>query len=224
LRRQRSGGPQASRTAASRSFVTSTPKIDPSGSIRTYSVAWVRFIALSNGSPSSSADNSSPSSSRRARSPHETQGRRCRCRLHLVLRARDLAHPRRAALHLVYLGNGESLRCEPDERDLLATERKLEALWKAIERATDSGDWRARKSALSAGVTTKRCAPNGAVRRHRCRSRSDRHQCPNRTPCCDGFMEKRIKKEFRSCRHSKDGVHSFTFCDGENPRNLCGCQ
>ena len=32
-------------------------------------------------------------------------------------------------LQLVYLGNGEMLRYEPDEADLLATERKVEALW-----------------------------------------------------------------------------------------------
>ncbi|MEJ7705886.1 MAG: PD-(D/E)XK nuclease family protein [Nocardioidaceae bacterium] len=51
-------------------------------------------------------------------------------------------------LQLVYLGNGELLRYEPDERDLLATERKIEALWRAIERAHATGEWRARKSAL----------------------------------------------------------------------------
>ena len=33
-----------------------------------------------------------------------------------------------AMLQLVYLGNGEILRYEPDEADLLATERKVEAL------------------------------------------------------------------------------------------------
>lgn len=51
-------------------------------------------------------------------------------------------------LQLVYLGNGEMLRYEPDERDLLATERKVEALWRAIERARSTGDWRPRRSAL----------------------------------------------------------------------------
>jgi len=51
-------------------------------------------------------------------------------------------------LQLVYLGNGEVLRYSPDESDLLATERKLEALWTAIARATESGDWRPRPSAL----------------------------------------------------------------------------
>ena len=39
-------------------------------------------------------------------------------------------------LQLMYLGNGEIVRYEPDEADLLATERKIEALWVAIERAT----------------------------------------------------------------------------------------
>ncbi|CAN5827394.1 RecB family exonuclease [soil metagenome] len=53
-----------------------------------------------------------------------------------------------ALLQLVYLGNSEVVRYVPDEADLLATERKLEALWAAISRATESGDWRARPSAL----------------------------------------------------------------------------
>ncbi|MEP6666303.1 MAG: RecB family exonuclease [Nocardioidaceae bacterium] len=51
-------------------------------------------------------------------------------------------------LQLVYLGNGEMLRYEPDESDLLATERKVEALWKAIQRATATGEWRPSKSVL----------------------------------------------------------------------------
>ena len=41
-------------------------------------------------------------------------------------------------LQLVYLGNAEMLRYEPDERDLLATERKVQALWDAIQRANES--------------------------------------------------------------------------------------
>ncbi len=48
-----------------------------------------------------------------------------------------------AMLQLVYLGNGEVLRYVPDERDLLATERKVQAIWEAIRRAEASGDWRA---------------------------------------------------------------------------------
>jgi putative RecB family exonuclease len=51
-------------------------------------------------------------------------------------------------LQLVYLGNGEMLRYEPEERDLLATERKVEALWKAIQRAHEAREWRPNKSAL----------------------------------------------------------------------------
>ena len=35
-------------------------------------------------------------------------------------------------LQLIYLGSGEVLRYSPDEGDLLATERKVEALWQAI--------------------------------------------------------------------------------------------
>ena len=47
-----------------------------------------------------------------------------------------------AMLQLVYLGNGEILRYVPDEADLLATERKVEAVWRAIRDAEQSGDWR----------------------------------------------------------------------------------
>lgn len=51
-------------------------------------------------------------------------------------------------LQLIYLGNGEVLSYAPDAHDLLATERKLEALWRAISRAVETGDWRPRQSAL----------------------------------------------------------------------------
>jgi putative RecB family exonuclease len=53
-----------------------------------------------------------------------------------------------AVLQLVYLGNGEILRYVPDERDLLATERKVEALWAAIRTAKLTGDWRPNRSRL----------------------------------------------------------------------------
>jgi putative RecB family exonuclease len=53
-----------------------------------------------------------------------------------------------AMLQLVYLGNGEMLRYVPDEHDLLATERKVEAIWRAIRIAEESGDWRPRRSKL----------------------------------------------------------------------------
>ena len=51
-------------------------------------------------------------------------------------------------LQLMYLSTGAVLRYEPDEADLLAMERKVDALWAAIQRAIGSGDWRASPSAL----------------------------------------------------------------------------
>jgi putative RecB family exonuclease len=51
-------------------------------------------------------------------------------------------------LQLMYLAEGEVLRYAPDESDLLATERKVAALWQAIERAAAAGDWRARPGKL----------------------------------------------------------------------------
>ncbi len=53
-----------------------------------------------------------------------------------------------AMLQLIYLGNGEILRYRPDEQDLLATERKIEAIWLAIEQARASSDWQPRRSPL----------------------------------------------------------------------------
>ncbi len=51
-------------------------------------------------------------------------------------------------LQLVYLGNAEILRYVPDEDDLRATERKVEAIWRAIRRAEETGDWRPRPSRM----------------------------------------------------------------------------
>ena len=51
-------------------------------------------------------------------------------------------------LQLVYLGNSEIVRYCPDEAELVAMERKLKALWKAIETAALSGDWQPSKSRL----------------------------------------------------------------------------
>jgi len=53
-----------------------------------------------------------------------------------------------ALLQLMYLGNGEIVRYAPDESDLRATVRKIDALWQAIERARSTGDWRPRPSRL----------------------------------------------------------------------------
>lgn len=51
-------------------------------------------------------------------------------------------------LQLIYLGNGEMLRYTPDEADLLATERKVEAIFRAIRQAEETGDWRPNPSRL----------------------------------------------------------------------------
>ena len=64
-----------------------------------------------------------------------------------------------AMLQLIYLGNGELLRYVPDERDLIATERKVEAIWQAIRRAEESGDWRPRRSRLCAWCSYQAICP-----------------------------------------------------------------
>ncbi|MDQ1687358.1 MAG: putative RecB family exonuclease [Frankiaceae bacterium] len=55
-----------------------------------------------------------------------------------------------ALLQLMYLGDKEILRYRPDEADLNATERKIEALWTAIRRATETGEFKANPGPLCA--------------------------------------------------------------------------
>lgn len=54
--------------------------------------------------------------------------------------------PRR--LQLVYLGDGRVVTYDPDEASLLATERTVEAVWAAIERATRAAEFTAKPSRL----------------------------------------------------------------------------
>jgi len=51
-------------------------------------------------------------------------------------------------LQLIYLADGQVVRLEPDEGDLLALERTLRALAVAISRARQSGDFRANRTRL----------------------------------------------------------------------------
>jgi putative RecB family exonuclease len=62
-------------------------------------------------------------------------------------------------LQLMYLGNGEIVRFAPDESDLRATVRKIDALWRAIERAKATGDWRPRPSRLCAWCAHQAICP-----------------------------------------------------------------
>jgi putative RecB family exonuclease len=64
-----------------------------------------------------------------------------------------------AMLQLIYLGNGEILRYQPDEADLRATERKVEAIWDAIRRAQESGDWRPNPGRLCAWCAHQSLCP-----------------------------------------------------------------
>ncbi len=51
-------------------------------------------------------------------------------------------------LQLIYLGDGEVISYQPDEDDLLATQRKVDAVWRAISTAQQTGDWRPSPSRL----------------------------------------------------------------------------
>lgn len=53
-----------------------------------------------------------------------------------------------ARLQLLYLGSGERISIDPTEAELRATEAKVQALWEAIARATETDDWPARPSRL----------------------------------------------------------------------------
>jgi putative RecB family exonuclease len=63
-------------------------------------------------------------------------------------------------LQLIYLGSGDVLRYRPEESDLRAVERKLEALWTAISRAAENGDWRPRPSALCGWCSHQALCPS----------------------------------------------------------------
>ena len=65
-------------------------------------------------------------------------------------------------LQLIYLGNGEVLRYCPDEADLLAVERKVDALWKAI-----SARGRDRRLAAAQERAVRLVLPPGALPRVR---------------------------------------------------------
>lgn len=62
-------------------------------------------------------------------------------------------------LQLVYLGDPVVLWIDPTEDDLLATERKVRALWAAIEQAARTGDWRPRRSRLCSWCAHKDLCP-----------------------------------------------------------------
>jgi len=64
-----------------------------------------------------------------------------------------------SVLQLVYLGDGVVVRYEPDEADLLACERKVEAVWEAISEARTSGTWLPRKGPLCAWCSHRSLCP-----------------------------------------------------------------
>ena len=62
-------------------------------------------------------------------------------------------------LQLMYLGDGQFLRYEPNEADLLATERKLQGLWTAIAAAMEARDFPPRKNPLCNWCAHKAICP-----------------------------------------------------------------
>lgn len=74
----------------------------------------------------------------------------------VVLRSRGVLP---AALQLMYLGSGEIISESPDEQTLLATERKVEAVWEAISTARDSGQWEPRPGRMCSWCSHKPLCP-----------------------------------------------------------------
>lgn len=62
-------------------------------------------------------------------------------------------------LQLVYLGSGEIVRYAPDEQDLEATRRKVEAIWVAIGEATEAREWQPSPSRLCAWCSHQAICP-----------------------------------------------------------------
>jgi putative RecB family exonuclease len=62
-------------------------------------------------------------------------------------------------LQLIYLGNAETISYEPDLEDLLATERLLHALRRAIATAERTGDWQPRKGPMCSWCSFKTLCP-----------------------------------------------------------------
>lgn len=80
-------------------------------------------------------------------------------------------------LQLVYLGSGEVRSYDPVMADLERVERKLLALWEAIQEATRTGDWRPKPSKLCGWCDHQAVCPEfgGTPRRIPCRC-----TCPGR--------------------------------------------
>ncbi|MDQ4115269.1 MAG: PD-(D/E)XK nuclease family protein [Actinomycetota bacterium] len=64
-----------------------------------------------------------------------------------------------AMLQLIYLGSGDILRYVPDEADLLATERKAVAIWRAIRTAQETGEWQPNPGRLCGWCAHKSLCP-----------------------------------------------------------------
>jgi putative RecB family exonuclease len=64
-----------------------------------------------------------------------------------------------AMLRLIYLGDGTTISYSPDEGELRATEQQLEALWRAIASAHETGEWLPRRSARCGWCSFQQLCP-----------------------------------------------------------------
>jgi putative RecB family exonuclease len=64
-----------------------------------------------------------------------------------------------AQLRLIYLGDGTTLSYSPDEDDLRALQRQLEALWQAVALAHETGEWLPRRGGHCSWCSFQRLCP-----------------------------------------------------------------
>ena len=83
----------------------------------------------------------------RSPGPHFEQSRLNGVHFYAFLCERVLGR-RPAAVQLMYLGDGVTIRTEPTDQSLRALERKVRAIWSAIEKACERDDFRPRTSRL----------------------------------------------------------------------------
>ena len=67
---------------------------------------------------------------------------------------------RPAAIRLMYLSSGETIEATPSEQSTRFITTRTTAVWKAVERACVTGDFRPRPSALCASCAFQRWCPS----------------------------------------------------------------
>ena len=127
-----------------------------------------------------------------------------------------------AMLRLVYLGDGQMVSYEPDEQDLLATERLVEAIWHAIDRARTTGEWLPEpRVGLRAGAASRTTARRSATSRHRSPTPRLARSVGLRSPMtlCPQRCRRPVRHPDRAEHRGQVRLHR-AFGDAQPPRDL----